>query len=418
MKRADISTSMPNTPGVYFWRDAQGTILYIGKATSLKDRVLSYFASDLVHTRGAHIVDMVFRADHVTWQETSSVLEAVILEANLIKTYQPYYNTKEKDNKSFNCLVITKEAIPRVVIVRERDIDTPTKTVTSPRLGLREQPFDSVFGPFPQSTSLRDAVKVVRRIFPFRDRVSAQKDKEVFYRQLSLSPDVSSPEALDQYKKNITYIKQLFSGKLPSLKKMLEKEMLAYAKKEQFEEAQQIKQKIIALEHVQDIALIKRDVFRNAGELFRIEAYDIAHSSGTSMVGVMTVIEKGQPNKDEYRKFIVKGFTKANDAGALQEVLTRRLAHTEWQYPDMIVVDGNAIQMNAAQSVLDAVSLSIPIIAVTKDERHRPKMISGNTKEASELIASHKMAILLANNEAHRFAVRFHTTLRDAIIKK
>lgn len=418
MKRSDVSTVMPNTPGVYFWRDAEGAILYIGKATSLKDRVLSYFASDLVHTRGAHIVDMVFRADHVTWQETSSVLEAVILEANLIKTYQPYYNTKEKDNKSFNCLVITKEPIPRVVIVRERDIDTPTKTVTSPRLGLHEQPFDSVFGPFPQSTSLRDAVKVVRRIFPFRDRVSAQKDKEVFYRQLALSPDVSSPEALDRYKKNITYIKQLFSGKLPSLKKMLEKEMIAYAKQEQFEEAQHIKQKIIALDHVQDIALIKRDIFRNADALFRIEAYDIAHSSGTSMVGVMTVIENGQPNKDEYRKFIVKGFTKANDAGALQEVLTRRLAHTEWQYPDMIVVDGNIIQMNAAQAMLDAVSLTIPIIAVTKDERHRPKMISGNTKEASDLIASHKMAILLANNEAHRFALRFHTTLRDAIIKK
>ena len=415
MTRDQLPADMPSEPGVYFWRDADGIILYIGKATSLRDRVRSYFSPDLIHTRGAHIVDMVFRSHAVTWQATGSVLEAVILEANLIKKHQPYYNTKEKDDKSFNCVVITKEEFPRVLVVRQKDIDNHTKTITIARYGIVQQPYDSVFGPFPQSTSLRDAVKIVRRIFPFRDRVSSQKDKEVFYRQIALSPDISSAEGVARYKKNIARIKKLFAGNMQSLQKDLQKDMAAAAKAERFEEANEIKQKLFALEHVQDIALIKRDIFRDTEKIFRVEAYDIAHISGTAMVGVMTVIENGQPNKDEYRKFTIKGFDKANDAGALTEVLTRRLAHTEWAYPQLIVVDGNAIQMNAAQKVLGATELAIPIVAVTKDERHRPKAITGDTKEASDLIEPHKMAILLANNEAHRFAITFHKQKRDRV---
>lgn len=419
MIRQDLAQyDIPQEPGVYFWRDETGTVLYIGKATVLRDRIKSYFSSDLIHSRGPHIVDMVFRAKTITWQTTASVLEAVILEANLIKKQQPYYNTKEKDDKSFNCVVITKEPFPKVLIVRQKDIDTHSKTVTIPRYGIHDQGYDSVFGPFPQSTSLRDAVKVIRRIFPFRDRVSAQKDKEVFYRQIALSPDVSSPEAVTAYKKTITAIKKIFEGKLQSLIKELQKEMQSLAKKELFEDANSIKQKIFALEHVQDIALIKRDVFRSSDAVFRVEAYDVAHSSGSAMVGVMTVVEDGQSDKQSYRKFMIKGFTQANDAGALQEMLVRRLAHTEWPYPQLIVVDGNVIQMNAAQTVLDNAQLAIPIVAVTKDERHRPKALSGNTKEASELIADHKLAILLANAESHRFAVQFHRQKRDVVRTK
>jgi excinuclease ABC subunit C len=147
----------------------------------------------------------------------------------------------------------------------------------------------------------------------------------------------------------------------------------------------------------------------SSGEhVFRLEAYDIAHLSGTQMVGVMTVIENSNSNKNEYRKFIVRGFDKANDAGALREILVRRLAHTEWPYPSAIVVDGNIIQTNVATEVLNELQLNIPVIAVTKDERHRPKSISGS----QEIIEAHKFAILLANSEAHRFALTFHKDRR------
>lgn len=409
---------LPAEPGVYFWlgeKKASGgyegrEVLYIGKATSLRDRVRSYFAPDIIKTRGAHILDMVFKTVTVAHETTPTVLEALILEANLIKKYKPYYNTREKDDKSFNCVVITKEDYPRVILVRQKDLDTQNKTVTLPRLGLFNTFYDSVFGPFPNGPSIREALKIIRRIFPFRDRASAQKDKEAFYRQIALAPDVSNSEAVQEYKKNVARIKLIFQGKLRPLISGLKKEMIVAAKEEKFEEANVLKQKVFALEHIQDVSLIKRDLERASGEsIFRLEAYDVAHLSGKQMVGVMTVVENSAVNKNEYRKFIIKGFDTANDPGALREMLVRRLAHTEWPYPSAIVVDGNIIQTNVAREVLAELQLDIPVVAVTKDERHKAKAITG----PQEIVENNKFAILLANNEAHRFAITFHKDRRS-----
>lgn len=409
MIRQDLDKlELPQNPGVYFWKDAAGKILYIGKATNLRDRTRSYFAPDLIKTRGPHLVDMVFKSHIVTWQETDSVLEALILEANLIKKYQPYYNRQERDDKSFNCVAITKEAFPRILLVRQKDIDAQHKTIM-PLRAKASIPYDVVFGPYPSGSSIKEALQIIRRIFPFRDRASAQKDKEVFYRQIDLAPDVTTAVAAKHYRKNIGRIKLILQGKLKSLIVNLKKEMNTAAKALRFEEANDLKFKIFSLEHIQDVSLIKRDLITgNREDCFRIEAYDIAHISGKQMVGVMTVVENATPNKNDYRKFIIRGFEKANDAGALREVLVRRLAHTEWPYPSLIVVDGNMIQVNAAQTVLKDLKLDIPVASVVKDERHKPKAVTG----PKELIEQHKFAILLANNEAHRFAITFHKNRR------
>ncbi len=410
MIRQDLDNlELPQTPGVYFWRDNSNNILYIGKATNLRDRTRSYFAPDLIKTRGPRLVDMVFKSSTVTWQETSSVLEALILEANLIKQYQPYYNRDEKDDKSFNCVAITKEDFPRILLVRKKDVDERAKTVRPLRSKVAIK-YDTVFGPYPHGSSLKEALRIIRGIFPFRDRASAMKDKEAFYQQIDLSPATATAEDKANYRKTIGRIKMMLQGKFSSLKTELKREMTAAAKSEQFEEANDIKHKLFALEHIKDVSLIKRElVTGNTDETFRIEAYDIAHLSGKQMVGVMTVVENATANKNEYRKFIIKGFDTANDPGALREILTRRLAHTEWRYPDVIVVDGNIIQINAAKSVLDEVQLAIPIVAVTKDEHHRAKSLSGPT----ELIELHKYGILLANAESHRFAITFHKARRS-----
>lgn len=407
MIRQDLDKlNLPENPGVYFWKDSAGKVLYIGKATSLRDRVRSYFSPDVIKTRGAHIVDMVFKASTVSVQETLNVLEALILEANLIKKYKPYYNTKEKDDKSFNCIVITKEDFPIIFLARQKDINTREKTVKLPRTGGSVK-YDAVFGPFPKGSSIKEALRLLRKIFPFRDFASVKKDNATFYRQIGLSPDIGNPEAKSKYKKNIVRLKIILQGKLQTLIKTLKKEMNTLAMKEKFEEAREIRNKIFALEHIQDIALIKRDL-ATEHEGFRIEAYDVAHISGSNMVGVMTVIENAVANKNEYRKFNIKGFTKANDAGALREIMTRRFTHDEWRHPNAIVVDGNVIQINVAREVLKENKLQIPIIAVTKDERHRPKSITGD----KGIIEKHKYDILLANSEAHRFAVNFHRNKR------
>lgn len=409
MIRQDLDKlKIPEVPGVYVWRDEAGKMLYIGKATSLRDRVRSYFSPDVIKTRGPHIVDMVFKAHTVTFEETMNALEALILEANLIKKYKPYYNTKEKDDKSFNCVAITRELFPKVVLVRQKDIDTKHKTVKVLR-DPKPIPYDVVFGPYPNGGAIKEALRLLRPIFPFRDTASSKKDNAVFYRQIGLAPDISGSKAQAEYKKTIQRLKMIFQGKFQSLLKDLKKEMMRAAKEEQFEKANEIKQKVFALEHLQDISLIKRDLIKNiSGEEFRIEAYDIAHMSGSSMVGVMTVVSNATSQKSEYRKFIIRGFAKANDPGALQEVLVRRFAHPEWPFPSAIVVDGNTIQTNVAQEVLKGLALDIPVIAVTKDERHRPKAVTG----PKSIVETHKYAILLANSEAHRYGITFHKARR------
>jgi excinuclease ABC subunit C len=143
---------IPEEPGVYQFRKGR-KILYVGKATILRDRVRSYFSKDIVEARSSAIEAMVLEADSITWETTESVLEALILEANLIKKIEPPYNIASKDNKSFNYLVITKEKFPRIIVVRGRDLFTNWK----------EGNIKHLFGPFPQGLALRDAMKLVRR---------------------------------------------------------------------------------------------------------------------------------------------------------------------------------------------------------------------------------------------------------------
>ncbi len=397
MKRQDLAKlKIPEKPGVYFFMSGK-KILYIGKATSLHDRTKSYFAKDLIETRGPLIVDMVFKASALKWQETDSVLEALILEAALIKKHQPYYNTKEKDDKSFNYVCVTKEKIPMIVIERGRTVKDAT--------------FDEVYGPFTSGPQLREAMKIIRRIFPFIDKSSAKKDNYEFYRQLGLAPDISNVHASAIYKKNIKHIKLFFQGKKKQIVRLLEKEMKALAKDKKFEEAARVRNQLFALQHINDVALLKDEVrsYEAKASEFRIEAYDIAHMSGKNMVGVMTVVVNGAPDKNEYRKFIIRTQKGANDTGALEEVLSRRFRHMEWGLPELVVVDGGQAQINVAQQVLNRYQLSIPIVSVVKDDRHKAREILGE----KTVFGGKEKAIILANSEAHRFAIRFHKEKRS-----
>ena len=241
MKIEDFSKlNLPDVPGVYFWK--QGTkILYIGKATSLRDRVRSYFGADLIHTRGSRMVDMVTKSDRIEWIETDSVLEALIAEANLIKKHWPDYNVKDKDDRSFNYLVVTKEDFPRLVILRGRSIDVERQR--------RELKIKKIFGPFPNGAALREALKLIRRMFPYLDEKTAGKDKYQFYRQIGLAPDMSSQEAKKEYQKTIKQLILFFEGKKQKLCRELEREMKVYAKAREFEKAGEAKRRLFALDH-------------------------------------------------------------------------------------------------------------------------------------------------------------------------
>ena len=408
MKSQDlVKFNLPDTPGVYYFvgpklsanslklkaKDS-GRILYIGKATSLKDRVKSYFVRDILMTRSPLIAKMLEEADKIDFIETDSVLEALILEANEIKKHQPIYNSKEKDDKSYNYVTITDEEFPKIIVTRG----------------------SGTWGPYPYGSELREALKIVRKIFPFRDAKCKITGKACFNAQIGLCPGVCAGW-IDKkgYKKIIHHLKLFFEGKKPQLIKSLEKEMKVLAKAEKFEEAEKVKRQIFALDHIQDIALIKKDVeassYKLSADSFRIEAYDIAHLSGKDVVGVMTVVSlpasrqvMGELDKSQYRKFKIR-MDVNDDTKNLKEVLTRRLNHPEWPMPDLIVVDGGIAQINVAKELT-----RIPIVAVTKDEHHRAREIIPKSRI---LNPESRRAVLLANSEAHRFAIGYHRKLRS-----
>jgi excinuclease ABC subunit C len=398
--------TLPETPGVYFFLDEKKSILYIGKATSLRDRVRSYFTQDVATTRGPKIELTTPQIASIAYQRVDSVLEALLLESELIKKYQPVFNTDAKDDKSYNRVVITKEAFPRVLLVRERELHEETFIL----------PIRKIFGPFPQGSDLRAALKIIRKLFPFRDtctpyaNLSAEqkkKSRECFSSQIGLCPGVCKGAIEARvYQKNIRHIELFFAGKKGRIIQQLEKDMHALAQERRFEEAHEKKKLLFGLQHIQDIALVTED--RQTEDRHRIEAYDVAHLRGTASVGVMTVVQKGRVVPGEYRQFILRKNHNGNDLTALAEVLERRLRHPEWPYPEIMIVDGDERHRRVASEVLEKVASGIPVLAVTKDARHRAKSIVGETLWRDRF----EKEILLANTEAHRFALTFHKKKR------
>ena len=420
MNKKDIDfKKLPDAPGVYLFRNAKRKILYIGKATSLRNRVRSYFSADLVDTRGSLLVKMLEEARSVTWEQTDSVLEALILEANLIKKHQPFHNTRDKDNKSFNYLVITNEELPRVLVVRGRELFSSWSDRNAKYL----------FGPFTKGGALKEALTIVRKIFPFRDacapcpraplgqeaaKKAGAECKPCFNRQIGLCPGVCSGEiSKADYAKRITHIRLLFEGRKKRLLTQLATEMKQLARAQEFEQADIRKRQLFALTHINETALLGSEYqVSTGGESGRIEAYDVAHISETARVGVMVVVEDGSAQKAHYRKFTIQSEQKGDIAG-LQEILRRRFNHSEWKLPSLLVIDGGVAQKNATQRVLDEFGYKLPIVNVVKNEKHKAGRLVGNRV----LIEKSEREILLANQEAHRFAISFHRQKRRKTLR-
>ena len=415
MERATLTTfDLPDCPGVYLFTKGKGKskkVLYVGKATSLRDRVRSYFDDDLIATRGPRIVDMVTDADGISHETTPTVLEALVREAALIREYTPKANAMGKDDKTFLYAVITDEHIPRVLAIRGGDIDFARKVSGGIKL-------KAIHGPFPSGYQLREGLKLIRRIFPFFDTPKPVgegnrhvKGKVEFNRQIGLYPrDMDSSD----YMRSIRNVSLFLSGRVKTLRATLTKDMKQAAKDERFEDASQIKRQLFALDHIQDVSLIREDrEGKDVGP--RIEAYDTAHISGTNAIGVMVVVEESMPDKKQYRTFRIRGVsgrTLNNDIASLKEILTRRLGHSEWPLPRAFVVDGGKVHKKAAEEVLKEVGIGIPVVAVVKDEKHRPREVIGSLRAGIT-----DADAVLANSEAHRFSLATHRKARSKAMR-
>jgi excinuclease ABC subunit C len=408
---------LPDSPGVYLFKQGR-RVLYVGKATSLRDRVRSYFDDDLIATRGPRIVDMVTKADRVAFEPTPTVLEALVREAALIKQYQPRANVDGKDDKSFLYAVITKEEWPRVLTVRGKDL--PDKG-----MGMLNIPILHIYGPFPSGPQLREALRLIRKIFPFYDtpkpittkthvgRATSYMGARIeFNRQIGQYPRELDARA---YRKSVRRVALFLAGKTAELRRTLGRDMAQAAAEERFEDAAEARRALYALDHVQDVALIKREDEGSARAGFagaRIEAYDTAHLAGTNAIGVVVVVQDGAPEKRAYRTFRIRGIQKNDDIASLREVLTRRLGHPEWPLPDAIVVDGARPQKKAAEAVLREAGVAIPVAAVVKDERHRPREVIG-----ARSAGVREADAVLANAEAHRFSLAKHRAARSRALR-
>lgn len=325
--------------------------------------------------------------------------------------------------------------------------------------------YSEIFGPYPFGTELREALKLVRKIFPYRDTCTpltkspkgALRGKPCFNATIGLCPGVCSGEmSKREYAERIKNIKLFFKGKKKTIQKDLEKKMHTLAKEHKFEEANEIKKTIYALNHINDISMIKTVGFNRKISLhgdisirdisadkktFRIEAYDIGHLSGKDMVGTMIVMESERDwrhadanpgadfsfNKNEYRKFNIKSLDKADDLRALREMLERRFTHKEWQMPDLIVIDGGTNQLKTARAVLDNPVISkyfnnkqTQIVSVVKDAHHKAREIliedaQDTSSLDSKLNLSKEMQKLVAhiNAESHRFTISSHKIRRS-----
>ena len=253
----------------------------------------------------------------------------------------------------------------------------------------------------------------MRKLFPFKDKKSFDERHDAFYQALGRSPRESDTEAHARYMRTIQHLILFFEGKKKLLRNRVKKEMDLAAREMRFEEAGQAKHLLYALDHINDVSLIKEDrtISSTTGRAIRIEAYDIAHLAGINVVGAFTVSINGEYAPAEYRKFIISRQVN-DDLAGLEEILNRRLNHTEWTYPDMIVVDGDIRHKERAESVLRARRISIPVIAVTKDERHKASDLIG----ASDLVSKYQKQVISLNAEAHRFVISFHRKKRRNVV--
>lgn len=405
--------TLPSSPGVYFHKNADGEVIYVGKAAVLKNRVRQYFHKTQKDPKTEALVREIADTD---WIVVDTEMDALFLESEMIKRYMPKWNILLRDDKTVSYVRIDmKTAVPYVSFTRTPQDDKAT-----------------YIGPFYGKSAVEKALRILRKVFPYYDR--PYDGKKTLNTDLGLTPGIevgrSTPE---DYKKNLRKLRLYLEGGRHKLLKDLEKQMKDAAKTENFEEAAELRKQLFGLRELQkkivfsdkefldissDQALVDLQMALRLPEPpRRIEGYDISHQSGTNVVGSMVVFVNGASDRSEYRKFKLR-HQKNNDAANLREVLERRLKHKEWDFPDLIVLDGGITQVNAVRDLLEAEHIAVigrdksgdhtrnaaVRIIVPDDEGYKLIPLPGNSHIA-KLIAR-------IDDEAHRFAITYHTLLK------
>ena len=399
---------IPRTPGIYMMKDAEGEILYIGKAKDLSKRVASYFQKNRpVSTRQMHLLERVKDLDYIT---TTSEEEALIYESNLIKEKRPKYNVELKDDKSFPFLKLTlNERFPRLVITRKKTED-----------GSR------CFGPYTRVKLLRKAVAVMKSIFPLRTCRKIPDHVCLSYHIGQCAGPCVKKISEKEYGEIVRQLVLFLEGKKAALLRELEQRMEDAARDERFEYACMIRDRIVALSEVPgkkfreysgygDVAVKLKRLLLLPRLPLKVEAFDVSNISGQEATGSMVYFKNGKPDKSNYRKFKIKDVKDIDDYAMIQEIVRRRyrrLKEEDKEFPDLIIIDGGKGHLQAAYRELMKLNLRhVPIISIAKKEE---KIYTLGAKRPLDVNRDSQIVhfIQQIRDEAHRFALKYHHKLR------
>jgi len=434
--KAKLKT-LPTTPGVYFHKNGIGETIYIGKAAVLKNRVRQYFQKS--RNRDPKTEALVAEIHDTEWIEVETEMDALFLEAEMIKRYLPRYNILLRDDKSLSYVRINIKS------------DYPTVTFT-------RQPLDDgadYFGPYIDFYQVKKALRLLRRIFPYAITKDQATMGSKLYEQIGLDPGLASGRTdLQEYRKTLKTLMSYLRGNRVAITNGIEAEMKLAAKSQDFERAAMLRNKLSEMRALKRHIIFSdkefMDISKDKGlnglaELLtidlpkRIEGYDISHMSGTDNVASMVVFTNGIPNKAEYRKFKMR-LKGNNDFAHMKETITRRLSVKNvkaWGLPSLFLIDGGKGQLNSALEARDACGYTIPMIGLAKREEEiviNKKSSSVQVKVKRTYHAYSDIVVLDSEeftivrlgqsdditkllqrirDESHRFAVTYHSTLKQ-----
>ena len=427
---------LPKEPGVYFHKDKSGEIIYVGKAAVLRNRVRQYFQAS--RTRDPKTEALIAEIHDVDWMTVESEMEALFLEAEMIRRYMPRYNILLRDDKAMSYIRI--------------DYDSEYPTVTTTRRPLDDGA--KYFGPYFSTTAVRQSLRLLRKIFPYATKKSNGQKRASLHYHIGLDPGLEDGRtSLEQYRKNLRKLMAIIQGRRKTIIKDLEKEMKQSAKANDFENATKFRNQLFALQGLDKQVIFSDREFMDISKDHalnemvnllsmskfpkRIEGYDISHQQGTDVVASMVVFTNGVSNKAEYRKFKTK-INHNNDFYNMNETLKRRLSDKNikaWGLPDLVLIDGGKGQLDAALQARDDAGLNkIPFIGLAKreeqivvsneksnltiDEKTLQKL-NGYVEQSSDFtlinLPNHTNLVKLLQrirDESHRFAVSYHSTLK------
>ncbi len=412
--KAKLKT-LPSSPGVYFHKNKDGEVIYVGKAAVLKNRVRQYFQNTEKDPKTTALVKEIYDTD---WIIVDTEMDALFLESEMIKRYKPKWNILLRDDKTVSYVRIDmKSPVPYVSMTRQPQDDKAT-----------------YIGPFYAKTTVATALRILRKVFPYYDK--PYDGKKSLNTDLALTPGIEVGKSTpSEYKKNLKKLIRYLEGDREKLVKEIEKDMKTEAKLEHYERAAELRNQYFGLKGLKKKIVFSDKEFldissdqalKELQKLLnldnpprRIEGYDISHEQGTSVVASMVVFVNGVSDRSEYRKFKMR-HQKNDDTANMRETITRRLKHQEWEYPNLIILDGAEGQVNAVKDLLT--SANIPVIGRDKSGDHTrnaavriviPEKDSENFREVTLPSDSH-VAKLIAriDDESHRFAITYHRLLK------